>query len=179
MRILLILFIFISLEASSLKNKSIIYLFKNKYFNYLCLHRWQYINKYLGKREDLLSLVAYSCLKKHYLTYALDLAKAMRFTKEGRINSTYIISLFSIKNYILRYIMDNFDLSIINIPFIDSDDLGKIFILIKKQKPKVKNNTLYLNYQNIKIKVKYSIKNNTIILEFFKDDKLLKKDIYW
>ena len=179
MRILLIFFLIINLYASSLKNKDILSLFKDKYYHYICIHRWEYINKYLGKREDLLSIVAYACLKNHSLTYALDLAKALRFTKEGRANSTYIVSLFAIKNYIVRYIEDGFDLNSIEIPSITSDDLGKIFNLIKKEKPIVKNGSFFVNLDEFNVKVGYNVKKNYIILEFYKDNKLIKKEVYW
>ena len=179
MRILLLFFLFLNLNASSLKDKDIVSLFKDKYYHYLCIHRWEYINKYLKKREDLLSLVAYACLKNHSLTYALDLAKALRFTKEGRVNSTYIVSLFSIKNYIIRYIEDDFDLSSIEIPLIISDDLGKVFNLVKKEKPKVTNGSFFVNLDEFNIKVGYNVEKNYIILEFYKDNKLIKKEVYW
>ncbi len=181
MRVLLIVFLslFIKINADNFQNKNIIYLFKNHYYSYLCLNRWRYINKYVGKREDLLSIVAYACLKKHYLTYALDLAKNLRYTKEGRENSTYIISLFTIKNFLMRYIMDNFDISIIKIPNIESDDLGKIFLLTKKEKPKVNNNRYILKYKNENIEVSYNIKANEILIEYFKNNELVKKEKYW
>ncbi len=181
MRIILIVLItfFINLHADDLKNKNIVYLFKHHYYSYLCKHRWEYINKYVGKREDLLSIVAYACLKNHYLIYALDLAKNLRYTKEGRINSTYIISLFTIKNFLMRYIEDGFDISIIQIPNIESDDLGKIFILTKKQKPQVKKGTFDLTMKDYNISVSYDIKTTEILLTYFKDDKVIKKERYW
>jgi len=180
MRFLLILLFLLSLmKADYLENKSIVYLFKHNYYSYLCIHRWKYINEYAKKREDLLSVVAYACLKKHYLTYALDLAKNLTYTKEGRINSTYIISLFTIKNFIMRYIMDRFDISNIKIPNIESDDLGKVFILIKTQKPKVIDRKVSLKDKDINITVFYDFETNEIIIDYFKDNKLIKKDKYW
>jgi len=179
--LIIILFTFISIKtyANNLYNKSIPYLFKHHYYTYLCLHRWKYINEYVGKREDLLSIVAYACLKKHYLTYALDVARNLRYTKEGRINSTYIITLFFIKNLLMRYIEDNFNISYINIPNIKSDVLGQVFILTKKLKPKVSNNQYALKIKNKKIVVKYDLKYNEIIIDYFNNKKLIKKDIYW
>jgi len=179
MRFLLIILFFISLRANYLEEKSIIYLFKNNYYSYLCNNRWKYINEYAKKREDLLSVVAYSCLKKHYLTYALDLAKNLYTTKEGRINSTYIISLFTIKNFLSRYIADGFDISRIKIPNIKSDDLGRVFILVREQKPKPVNNKISLQDKNTKIEVFYNTDTNEIDINFYKNGKLLKKDKYW
>jgi len=179
MKYLLIMIFLFSLNAQDLNNKSIGYLFKNHYYTYLCLNRWKYINKYDGKREDLLSIVAYACLKKHYLTYALDLAKHLRYTKMGRVNSTYIISLFTIKNYLERYIEDKFDIKNINLPLIEGDDLGKIFNLTKKKQPKVDNNAYKINIGDFNVTVVYNIKTNDIILEYFKNKKIIKKEKYW
>ena len=175
----MIVFLFVFLKAENLQNKNIVYLFKHNYYNYLCAHRWTYINRYESKREDLLSLVAYACLKKHYLTYALDLAKAMRYTKEGRVNSTYIISLFTIKNFIMRYIEDGFDISKIQIPNIESDDLGKIFNLTKKIKPKIQNGEYIIDDGEYNISVSYKIKTNEILIQFYKRSQLIKKERYW
>jgi len=180
MRFLLVFVFLLSLmKADSLKDKSIVYLFKHNYYSYLCTHRWEYINKYAKKREDLLSVVAYACLKKHYLTYALDLAKNLTYTKEGRTNSTYIVSLFTIKNFLMRYIMDGFDISNIKIPNIESDDLGKVFLLIKEQKPKVINRKISLKDKDFNVTVFYNLKTNEIIIDYFKNNKLIKKDKYW
>ena len=103
MRILLIFSFFFTfvLAADKLENKNLIELFKGKYYTYICMHRWIFINKYERKNEKLLSLVAYACLKKNFLTPALDLSKVLRVTKIGRTNATYINTLFLIKLYLM------------------------------------------------------------------------------
>jgi len=181
MRIFIITFLFFKLLFSdSLQNESLITLFKKNYFTYICQNRWRYINKYLGKREDLLSIVAFSCLKKHKLTLALDVAKALRFTKLGRINSSYIVSLFAIKSYLIRYIEDNFDVKSIKLPIIRGDDLGKVFLIVQKTLPKVKDNKFFVKLGSNLVEVDYSIKTNEIALKFFdKSNNLIRKEIYW
>lgn len=179
MKKVIILILFFNLYALDLSKYDIIYLFKNRYFNYICHQRWKYINKYLGKREDLLSLVGYSCLKKHQITLALDVAKALRFTKTGRSNANYIATLFNIKTLIIRYIKDTVSLKDINIPYVLDDDLGKVFYLLKKQQPSVKNGFLEIEDNKAKIKLFYDVKRNNIVLNIYKDKKLLKKEIYW
>lgn len=169
------------LFSNDLSKISLTTLFKNHYYSYICLNRWIYINRYLGKREDLLSLVAYSCLKTHKLTFALDLAKALRFTKMGRINSTYIVSLFAIKNYLVRYIEDGFDIKTIKLPLLKGDDLAEVFFMTQRKLPKVSNHSFILkdNNDNL-IEVSYSIKRNEISLKFYdKNKNLIRKDIYW
>lgn len=166
--------------ANELVNMPLYTLFKKNYYSYICKNRWSYINKYIGKREDLLSLVAYSCLKKHKLTFALDIAKSLRFTKIGRINSSYIISLFAIKTYLVRYIVDNFNIQEIKMPFLKDDDLAEVFFLTQKKLPKVIHNGFILKNNNSFIEVNYSIKTNEILLKFYNKDKILqRKEIYW
>ena len=175
MRLLLIF----ALIFSNLSSKSLIYLFKNQYYNYICKNRWSYINKYFKKREDLLSIVAYSCIKKKYITYALDLAKAMRFTKLGRNNSNYIATLFNIKTLLRRYLVDKISLDGIELPYVADNNLGKVFFLIKKQNPKIKDNSVILKDGNNSIRVSINLDRDLIILEFFNKEKLIKKEKYW
>jgi len=180
MKKLIILILFLNLYAIDLSKQNIVYLFKNNYFSFICQHRWKYINKYLGKREDLLSLVGYSCLKKHQITLALDVAKALRFTKAGRLNANYIATLFNIKTLLIRYVEDKISLSLVNIPYILDDDFGKVFYLAKIQKPVIKNNSFYVTTkEGNKIKIFYDLKNNNFVLSFYKNKKLIKKERYW
>ena len=179
MKKIIIFLLFFNLYALDLSKQTVAYLFKNKYYSFICKYRWRYINKFLGKREDLLSLVGYSCLKKHQLIPALDVAKALRFTKMGRVNANYIATLFNIKTLLIRYIEDKISLNNVNLPYVLDDDLGKIFYLIKNQKPLIKDNIVYIKTKKEEIEVSYNMKNNNIIIKFYKDSKLIKKDMYW
>ena len=180
MKRVIILVLFFNLYALDLSKQNIVYLFKNKYYSFICQNRWKYINKYLGKREDLLSLVAFSCLKKHQITLALDLAKALRFTKMGRTDANYIATLFNIKTLLIRYVKDKISLDSIDIPYILDDDLGKVFYLVKEQKPLVKNNFFIVQTKNNnKIKVLYNVKSNSFTLYIYDNSKLIKKELYW
>ena len=170
---------FFNLYALNLPKNDVVYLFQNSKFHLLCQNRWKYINKYLGKREDLLSLVAFSCLKEHKITLALDLAKALRFTKIGRNNANYIATLFNIKTLLIRYIKDDFSLNDINIPYVLDDDLGRVFYFVKKQKPLVRNGFFEVKDKNRLFKVYYDVKSNRFILKIYKHAELIKKEIYW
>jgi len=173
--------IFLNLySAENLNDKDLIYLFKHKYYNYICQKRWRYINMYTKKREDLLSVVAYACLKKRYITFALDLAKSMRFTKVGRNNANYIATLFNIKTILRRYLVDKIPLNGVEFPYVIDNNLGKVFNLIKKQNPQVKNNAVLLNDGNQKILVTYKIETDEIILDFLDNQRhFLRKERYW
>ncbi len=180
MRLLLIVLIFLStLFGDNLEKMSLMQLFKNKYYSYICMHRWIYINKYEKKNEKLLSVVAYACLKKHFLTPALDLSKVLRITKAGRINATYIDTLFLIKLLIVRYIYDDYNISQLKIPDVEGSLLAKVFYLAQKQHPKVTENSFEVSDANNTYIVTFKQDINNIIITTLQNGKVIKKDKYW
>jgi len=162
----------------NLKKLSLEELFNKGYYTYICNRRWQYINKYNQKREDLLSIVAYSCLKKGYLIPALDLAKVLNETKESRKNATYIVTLFLMKKLIMQVIKDGLNLNMIKLPVIKDNLLGIVFENIKKGNYKKENNVLIIIIDEIKYKIWIS-KDNNVYIGVFKNGKLIKREIYW
>jgi hypothetical protein len=152
--------------------------FERGYYSKICMNRWYYINKYVNKREDLLSLVAYACLKKRYLTPALDLAKVLKTTPVGRKNATYITTLFLMKKLILQYIFDNIDLRNIKLPIIKDDLLGKVFCKIQNGNFLKERNTIFIK-ENNKEFVVYPNKNYNIVIKIYINNILNKKVIYW
>jgi hypothetical protein len=173
-RIFLIFFSFILLYAE----ESLTQLFKKGYYTKICINRWSYINKYVNKREDLLSIVAYSCLKKRYLTPALDLAKVLNKTPLGRKNATYITTLFLMKKLLLQVLLDDLDLNSIKLPIIKDNNLGIVFFEIQNGNYKIKNNKIFIKNESRMYKVYYN-KHYNIVVEEFMNDKLIKKDLYW
>ena len=178
MRVLIAFCFFMFLYAKDYKDMSLVELFKNKYYTYICMHRWVYIDKY-QKSEDLLSLVAYSCLKKHYLTPALDLSKTLRFTKEGRINGIYINTLYLMKLLLISYINNEKELLKVKLPKIPNETLAEVFYLVKKQKPPVSGDSFEVKDANTTYEVKYSAKENTLTIDLYENGKKLKKEKYW
>ena len=172
--ILTILFIFTFAE-----NISLPILFKKGFYTQICNNRWIYINKYVNKREDLLSLVAYSCLKKGYLVPALDLAKVLKSTPMGRKNATYITTLFLMKKLILEYVFDNLDLKKVKLPKIEDNLLGVVFNYLSSNKisKKTKNSIIILD-KNKKLTIDVN-KNYNLLIKMYVDDKLIKKVKYW
>jgi hypothetical protein len=179
-KILLFVFFLHIVYASddNLKNMSLLELFNKQYYTYICDRRWQYINEYNNKREDLLSLVAYACLKKRYLTPALDLAKVLKATKEGRRNATYIVTLFLMKKLIIQYFNDGLSLRGIKLPKITDNTLGIVFNYIESGKYEKKDNYLVIKTPDILYKVTIS-KNNNIVIETYKNNKLEKREYFW
>jgi len=182
----LFVFVFIIFTTSlfaksnkSLKNVSVVDLFKQKEYKYICDHRWNYINRYERKREDILSLVAYSCLKVHYLTPALDLAKVLRVTKEGRINATYINTLFLMKLLIIQYLYNENELLDVKLPAISNYLLADVFYLLQKQKPSVDNLKTEVKDNNKTYVITYKPSINDIIIDIYKDGKKIKKEMFW
>jgi hypothetical protein len=172
----IILFFFVIFLFSD--ETALILAFQKGYYSKICMNRWKYINKYINKREDLLSIVAYACLKKRYLTPALDLAKVLKKTKLGRSNATYITTLFLMKKLILELIFDNFNLKNIKLPVIKDNLLGESFYNIEQNNFLKENKKIIINDHNKTI-ILYPNKNYNIVIEVKKGDKLINKEIYW
>ncbi|MEO1958673.1 MAG: hypothetical protein ABGX23_03885 [Nautiliaceae bacterium] len=177
MRVFLSLLVVSYLFALNPNKMNLIELYKRHYYTYICVNRWKFIKKY--KDEDLLSLVAASCVKKHMITPGIDVAKVLRFTKIGRNNANYLSTLFLIKHYIISYIKDGFDLKNVNLPLIKGDLIGKIFILLKAQKPKVKDNSFVVVDGSLEYKVVVNLKRNLLYVYILNNGNLIKKDRYW
>jgi len=163
--------------SSELKNMTLLQLFNNKQYSYICERRWHYINAYSEKREDLLSLVAYACLKKNNITPALDVAKVLRFTKEGRKNATYIVTLFLMKKFIIQMIEDNLDIGNINLPKINDNTLGVLFLELEKGNYERKNGSLVVNLGNKMYKL--WLKKADLVIETYIDGTLKTREYYW
>jgi hypothetical protein len=160
------------------KELSLSLAFQKGLYSKICMNRWIYINKYVNKREDLLSIVAYACLKKRYLTPALDLAKVLKKTPQGRKNATYITTLFLMKKLILQYFFDNFDIKDIKLPIIKDDLLGIVFYNIQKGNYLKEKNLIIIKYRNNIYYVSPN-KNFNIVIKIFVNNKLEKKVVYW
>ena len=174
-----VFFNFIFASQNNYKNMSLIELFNNKYYSYICDNRWNFINKYNNKREDLLSLVAYACLKKRYLTPALDLAKVLKVTKEGRKNATYIVTLFLMKKLIMQIINDDLQIGEVKLPTIKDNSLGKAFCLIEKGNFKKKDNTLEIVISKDTIYKVWISRNNNVVVDTIYNGILKKREYYW
>jgi len=177
--LIFLFFNFIFADQNNLRNMSLIELFNKKYYSYICEKRWEYINKYNNKREDLLSLVAYACLKKRYLTPALDLAKVLKVTKEGRKNATYIITLFLMKKIIMQIINDNLQIGDLKLPAINDNSLGKVFGLIEKGSFKREKNALEINLSKGTVYKVWISHNCNIVIDTINNGKVVKREYYW
>jgi hypothetical protein len=163
---------------NNLENKSLLELFNGHYYSYICSKRWNYINMYNNKREDMLSLVAYACLKKRFLTPALDLAKVLKVTKEGRKNATYIVTLFLMKKLLIQLINDNIKIDYIKLPQIQDNTLGIVFGLIEKGVYEKHDSEIIIKNNDTVYKLKVS-KNNNVVIDTLKKSQLLKREYYW
>jgi hypothetical protein len=170
--------LFLFLVVFSLFAEDLVLEFKKGYYSKICMNRWSYINKYVNKREDLLSLVAYSCLKKKYLTPALDLAKVLKVTKLGRKNATYITTLFLMKKLVLEFIFDDLNIKNIKLPIIKDDTLGIVFSEIQNGNYTKLDRKIVVNLKEKKFLI-YPNKNYNIVVETYVDDGLKRKEIYW
>jgi len=164
--------------GQNLKDMTLLELFNHKYYTYICDKRWKYINKYNNKREDLLSLVAYACLKKRYLTPALDLAKVLKTTKEGRKNATYIVTLFLMKKFIIQMVEDDLNIGNIKLPQITDNTMGVVFHYLEKGDYKKEKKALVLNIGDKTYKITVS-KTNDVVIETYINNVLKSREYYW
>jgi len=163
----------------NLKNMDLITLFKNNYYSYICNNRWNYINKYVNKNEKLLSLVLYACLKKRYLTPALDIAKVLTVTKEGRTNATYITTLFLMKKLLIQILNGDLTIGNLNLPIIKDNTLGIVFYQIEHNNYKLQDKKIFTNFNNKKFITYISDDNNIVIETYDKNNNLIKREFYW
>jgi len=173
---LLVFFIFFTFSFS--KDLSLPVLFKKGFYSQICNKRWDYINKYVNKREDLLSVVAYSCLKKGYLIPALDLAKVLKKTRIGRKNATYITTLFLMKKLILDILLDDIKRNDIKLPEIKDNLLGIVFAYIINGKYKKEKNHIIIIDKNRKFIISKT-KHYNIKIKMYVDNNLTKRKIFW
>ena len=177
LKVIVAIFIFCFLFSKDI-NISLIKLYKKHSYFTICNRRWIYINKLANKREDLLSLVAYSCLKKGNLIPALDVAKFLKKTKYGRKNATYIANLFLMKKLIIQVIKDNLDVSSIELPIINDYIVGKIYSLLQTNDYKRDNNKLILKDKDFLYEISLTRKGN-LLIKTFKNNHLIRKELIW
>jgi len=161
-------------------NLSLPVLFKQGAYEKICNNRWFYIRKYLHKREDLLSIVAYSCIKKGYIIPALDVAKALRRTPIGRKNAVYITTLFFMKKLILEFMLDGFNLQSIKLPEIKDNLLGRVFGYLNSPNTKYKRegHKIIIFDKDKKIIISLTHYYN-LLIKVYINNKLIKKEIFW
>ncbi len=173
-----VLFNMLFSAENNLKNLSLTELFNQKKYAYICDKRWDFIDKYNNKKEDLLSLVAYACLKKRNITPALDLAKVLKVTKEGRKNATYIVTLFLMKKLIIQMLNDDMSITNVSLPQITDNNLGKAFYYIQEGKFTKNNYKITIKTDKNVYKIRLTNHNN-VLIEEYSGDKLIKREYYW
>ena len=174
MRVVTLLF---ALSVFVFANNTLLELYKKKRYLYICHKRWRYINKY-SNNEELLFLVASSCLKNGYIIPALDVSKFLKNTKKGRKNATYIATLFLMKKLIIQIIEDNLNISSIKLPLIKDHILGQIYNQIQNSNFKIKDNKLIVKIDKKIFEVSLN-KEKNLLIEIFLNKKLIAKKSIW
>ena len=175
MRVIILLSILFIFTFSN--NLSLLELYKKKQYLYICHKRWRYINKY-SNNEELLFLVASSCLKNGYIIPALDVSKVLKKTKKGRTNATYIATLFLMKKLIIQIIEDNLDVSSIKLPLIKDHLLGQIYNQIQNSNFRLENNKLIIKIDKKIFEVSLN-KEKNLLIKIFVNNKLIDKKSIW
>lgn len=180
MKIFLAVFFAISLHAS-IKQDMLNFYQNNKYEN-ACNLGFKNFSRY--KRDDeYLSIYAFSCLKADYIDrLALPIAM-LKYSSDSRSNSAYFSVIFMQKKLLYHALLDNYDLSELNLPTTDYV-LSKVFELYT-QLGKHQKRALYLfdDMDNDKVSYKlYLKKDNKIpkmVIEEYYDNMFIKRHIYW
>lgn len=180
MKILLILFITITLYADIKQN--MFNLYQNEKYEKVCSIGFDNFKK--NKRdEEFVSLYAFACLNSDYIDRLAVPAALLKVSKEARANSAYFAVILMQKKLLYHALIDQYDLSEFNLPTTDYV-LSRVFDLyakLGKHEPRAfylfeDPNDPKLTY---KLYVSRDYKLDKIIIEEFYDTITIKRHVYW
>jgi len=180
MKIFLILFLSLSLYADIKQN--MFNLYQNKKYEEVCDIGFNNFRTY-KKDEEFVSLYAFACLKSDYIDRLAIPIAILKFSNESRANSAYFSVILMQKKLLYHALIDDYDLSSLNLPTTDYV-LSKVFDLYI-QLPKHEKRAFYLFEDKNDPKLTYKLyiqKDETlskIVIEEFYDTITIKRHIYW
>lgn len=180
MKILLILLLYISLYADIKQN--MLNLYQNKKYEDVCTMGFNNFQKY-QRDDEFVSLYAFSCLKSDYIDRLAVPIALLKFSSESRSNSAYFSIILMQKKLLYHALVDNYDLSSLNLPTTDYV-LSKVFDFYAKL-GKHEPRELYLFEDKDDKKLTYKLylekdtKLNKIVIEEFYDTIALRRHVYW
>lgn len=180
MKIVLAILMAISLHAQI--KQEMLDLYQKKEFQEACDIGYKNFGLY-SKDEEYVSLYAFSCLSVDYVDRLLIPITILKFSKEARSNAAYFSAIVMQKKLLYHALIDDYDISAINIPTTDYV-LSKVFDLFSKhQKEGKKDFYIFEDEKDNRLKYKlYIIKDDKIdkmVIEEFYDSLSIKKHIYW
>jgi len=180
MKILLILLINLYLFAEI--KQDMFNLYQNEKYEEVCGIGFDNFKKH-KRDEEFISLYAFSCLNSDYIDRLAIPIALLKQTRESRANSAYFSVILMQKKLLYHALIDNYDLSSLNLPTTDYV-LSKIFDFYSKlgvHEPRA----FYLFEDKNDEKLTYKLyldrdsKLNKIVIEEFYDTITIKRHVYW
>ncbi|QFR43564.1 hypothetical protein [Sulfurimonas xiamenensis] len=178
--LLLILFITINLYGN-IKQKMLSQ-YQDKEYKEACNLGFNHFSEY-SRDEEYISLYAFSCLNADYIDrLSVPIAK-LKYSQESRSNAAYFSIILMQKKLLYHAMLDNYDISSLNLPSTDHV-LSKVFDLYSKlKKDELKDVYIFEDENDNQLKYKlYLLKDDKIdkmVIEEFYNSISVKKHIYW
>jgi len=180
MKIIIALLISFSLYADI--KQEMFNLYQNKKYEKVCTIGFDNFKKY-RKDEEFVSLYAFSCLNSDYIDRLAIPTAILKFSEESRANSAYFSVILMQKKLLYHALLDDYDLSSLNLPTTDYI-LSKVFDLYTKL-GKHEKRAFYLfedeDDKNLtyKLYIQKDKKLSKIVIEEFYDTITIKRHVYW
>ena len=180
MKIILILLITIGLNANT--KQKVLKLYQNGDYKTACHIGFKNFKKN-RKDEEYISLYAFSCLESDYIDRLSIPISLLKYSKESRSNSAYFSIILMQKKMLYHALVDNYDLSAMNLPTTEYV-LSKVFDLYAKLgKHEKKEYYLFEDNQDSKLTYKLYLVQESglkkIVIEEYYNGTSLKRHIYW
>ena len=180
MKIILALLITLSLYAD-IKQK-MFNLYQNKRYEQVCNIGFDNFKSH-KRDEEFVSLYAFACLNSDYIDRLAIPVAVLKLSKEARANSAYFSVILMQKKLLYHSLIDDYDLSSLNLPTTDYI-LSKVFDLYTKL-GKHEKRAFYLFEDENDKKLTYKLyiqkdeKLSKIVIEEFYDTITVKRHVYW
>lgn len=177
---------FLALMAISLygdAKQEMFKLYQNREYQGACDVGFNNFTTFL-KDEDFISLYGFSCLKVDAIERLFVPINTLKLSQEARLNAAYFSIILMQKKLLYHALVDNYDISSLNLPTTDHV-LSKVFDLYCKYGKDLKGKDFYIFEDKNDALLKYKLyilkegKIDKMIIEEFHDSLSIQKHIYW
>ncbi len=178
--LLLTMLIAVSLFADA--KQEMLGLFQNKEYKDACSIGFKNFAKYSAD-EEYISLYAFACLNIDYIDRLSVPITILKLSPESRANAAYFSIIFMQKKLLYHALLDDYDISSLNLPTTDYI-LSKIFdFYTKLEKKEPQEFYIFEDENDNQLKYKlYILKDDKIdkmVIEEHQNSISIKKHIYW
>ncbi len=180
MKILLLMLISIALYADV--KQDMFELYQDKKYSDVCNLGFKNFSDY-SRDEEYIFLYSFACLNIDYVDRLAVPIATLKFSKEARANAAYFSTILMQKKLLYHALLDNYDISSLNLPTTDYV-LSKVFDLFVKTKKDEPREFYILEDENDK-ELKYKLyilkdgKIDKMVIEEFYNSISTGKHIYW